>query len=76
MHVFANEALHEILQDDMEIVSNIEDNEIIEWRCRFFIGKNPHIHWMAQRLNAMVCGNNVEDVCKGPRGFFEVVFSN
>ena len=29
---------------------------------------------MAQWLNAMVGRNSVEDVYKGPRGFFEVIF--
>ena len=30
MHVVANEALHEILPDDIEMVVNIEEDEIVE----------------------------------------------
>ena len=92
MHVVANEALHEILPDDIEMVANIEEDEIVEVEmprreilktlsmfhergiiCSF-MGKNPFIHWVTQWLNTMVGKNNVEDVYKGPRGFFEVVF--
>ena len=41
----------------------------------FFIGKNPFkVHWVAQWRNAMVGRNSVEDVYKGPRVFFEVIF--
>ena len=92
MHVVANEALHEILPDDIEMVANIEEDEIVEVEMPrreilkafsmfhergiicFFTGKIPLVHWVAQWLNAMVGGNNVEHVYKGPRGFFEVVF--
>ena len=92
MHVVANEALHEILPDDIEMVANIEEDEIVEVEMPrreilkafsmfhergiicFFTGKIPLVHWVAQWLNAMVGRNSVEDVYKGPRGFFEVVF--
>ena len=37
----------------------------------FFTRKNPLVHWVVQWLNAIVGRNNVEDVYKGPRGFFE-----
>ena len=91
MHVVANEAFHEILPDNIQMVANIEEDEILDVKMPrreilkafsmfhkrgivcFFTGKNP-LHWVAQWLNAMVGRNNVEDVYKGPRGFFEVVF--
>ena len=40
----------------------------------FFTGKNPLVNWVAQWLNAMIGRNSVDDVYKGPRGFFEVIF--
>ena len=92
MHVVANEALHEILPDNIDIVANVEEDEIVEVEMPrreilkafsmfhergiicFFTGKNPLVNWVAQWLNAMIGRNSVEDVYKGPRGFFEVIF--
>ena len=89
MHVVANEALHEILPDNIDIVANVEEDEIVEVEMPrreilkafsmfherdiicFFTRKNPLIvNWVAQWLNAMIGRNSVEDVYKGPRGYF------
>ena len=92
MHVVANEALHEILSDDTNMVANVEEDEIVEVEMPhreilkafsmfhergiicFFTWKNPLVNWVVQWLNAMIGRNSVEDVYKGPRGFFEDIF--
>ena len=57
-------------KDILKAFSMFHDRGII---C-FFTGKIPIIDWVRQWLNAMVGRNSVEDVYKGPRGFFEVIF--
>ena len=57
-------------KDILKAFSMFHDRGII---C-FFTGKIPIIEWVRQWLNAMVGRNSVEDVYKGPRGFFEVIF--
>ena len=87
IHAVANQALHDLLLDDEEILVDAMTDDIVEvdilkafsmFHDRgiicFFTGKIPLVDWVRQWLNGMVGRNTVEDVYKGPRGFFEVIF--
>ena len=92
IHVVANQALHDVLPDDEEILVDAMTDDIVEVELPrkdilkafsmfhdrgiicFFTGKIPLVDWVRQWLNVMVGRNTVEDVYKGPRGFFEVIF--
>ena len=57
-------------RDILKVFSMFHDQGII---C-FFTGKILLVEWVRQWLNVMVGRNTVEDVYKGPIGFFQVIF--
>jgi hypothetical protein len=57
-------------KDNWKAFSMFHDRGII---C-FFTRKIPLVDWVHQWLNAMMGRNSVEDMDKGPRSFFEVIF--